>query len=171
MAEAEVEKRLAELRRELDYANRLAQYYLSVNDTQQAEYLRSLSQVKRLQQELSDARQKYEDVRRQGERFELLYLKTKHVEWPMLMFKWGQRVEVWRTGRRDDPNGQIFVGWWPARIVGCECRQFSILNGPHVLYEVELEGRDGTLMRLPNEIRAIQAAEAPDEAPAEAPAR
>jgi len=93
--------------------------------------------------------------------------ENDHLNWPMLTFKWDQRVEVWRTGRRDDPNGQIFVGWWPARIVGCECRQFSILQGSHVVYEVELEGRDGTLMRLPNEIRAIQPAEQQAEQPAE----
>lgn len=171
MTESEVEKRLAELRKELSEANRLAQFYLSVNNTQQEEYPRNIDQVKRLQQELSDARQKCEDVRRQGERFESLYLKTKHVEWPMLMFKWDQRVEVWRTGRRDDPSGQFFPGWWPARIVGCECRRLSVLHESHVLYEVELDGRDGTLMRLPNEIRAIQEAERPAERPAEAPAR
>ena len=166
MAENEVENRLAELRRELDEANRLAQFYLQVHDTRAAEYERRIQQVKGLQQELSDARQKCEDVRRWGERFESLYLRTQHVNWPMLTFKWDQRVEVWRTGRRDDPNGQIFVGWWPARIVGCECRQFSILQGSHVVDEVELEGRDGTLMRLPNEIRAIQPAEQQAEAPA-----
>lgn len=161
MTESEVEK----LRKELSEANRLAQFYLSVNNTQQEEYLRNIDQVKRLRQELSDARQKCEDIRRQGERFESLYLKTEHVKWPMLMYKWSQPVEVWRTGRKDDPNGQFLAGWWPGRIVGCECRQFSILQEAHVLYEVELEGRDGTLMRLPNEIRAIRPAAQPAGAP------
>lgn len=162
MTEDEVQN----LRNELHEANRLAQFYLSVNNTQQQEYLRSIDQVKDLQQELSDARQKYEDVRRQGERFESLYLKTEHVKWPMLMFKWNQRVEVLRSNRADDPLGGHFPGWWPARIVGCECRQFYILQEAHVLYEVELEGRDGTLMRLPNEIRAMEPAAQPAEAPA-----
>ena len=50
MTESEVEK----LRKELHEANRLAQLYLSVNNTQQEEYLRNIDQVKRLQQELSD---------------------------------------------------------------------------------------------------------------------
>ena len=161
MTESEVEK----LRKELHEANRLAQLYLSVNNTQQEEYLRNIDQVKRLQQELSDARQKCEDVRRQGEKFESLYLKTEHVKWPMLMYKWNQRVEVYRICRQDDPNGQFLPGWWPGRIVGCECRRLSILHESHVLYEVELEGRDGTLMRQPNEIRAIRPAAQPAGAP------
>lgn len=166
MTKDEVEKKLAELRKELDEANRLTQFYLSVNNTQQEEYLRSIDQVKDLQQELSDARQKCEDVRRQGERFESLYLKTEHVKWPMLMYKWNQRVEVYRICKGDDPNGQLFPGWWAGRIVGCECRRHSILHESHVLYEVELDGVDGTLMRMPNEIRAIQPAAQPAEAPA-----
>lgn len=161
MTESEVEK----LRKELSEANRLAQFYLTLNSMQQEEYLSNIDEVKRLQQELSDARQKCEDVRRQGERFESLYLKTKHVEWPMLMFKWDQRVEVYRICRGDDPNGQFFPGWWPGRIVGCECRRYSILHDSHVLYQVELDGVDGTLMRQPNEIRAMRPTAQPAGAP------
>lgn len=161
MTETEAEKRLAELRKELDEANRMAQFYLEVNDTRAAEYDRCIKDRADLRKELANCKSACEDAQRSFNRIDSLYRKTEHVKWPMLMFTWGQRVEVWRTGRRDDPNGQFFAGWWPARIVGCECRQLSTLQGSHVLYEVELDGRDGTLMRLPNEIRAIQSAEAP----------
>ena len=97
--------------------------------------------------------------------------ENDHFNWPMLTFKWFERVEVYRICREDDPNGQPFPGWWPGRIVGCECRKYSMLHESHVLYQVELDGVNGTLMRMPNEIRAIKQAEQQAEQQAEAPAK
>ncbi len=77
-------------------------------------------------------------------------------KWPMLTYNWNERVEVYRISREDDPNEQLSPSWWPGRIVGCECRKYSVLHESHVLYQVELDGINGTLMRLPIEIRRIQ---------------
>ena len=36
--------------------------------------------------------------------------ETEHVKWPMLVYKWNERVEVYRIRREDDPNGQYSNG-------------------------------------------------------------
>lgn len=150
---------LAQLQQELAEEKALARQYLQTIQAREKEQDEALMRVKALQQELADARQSIENVRAWGQEFESRWRETQQWKWPMLMFSLHQQVRAWRKDTTGDPGAAASCGWWPARIVGCETRQLSFGGPFHLLYEVELEGSDKTVMLPAWEIMAIQSAQ------------
>ena len=76
-------------------------------------------------------------------------------EWPALNFKQGEWVEVARSGRSDDPSGNLFNCWWPAKIVGVELslREDGITPIIPVCYWVIFDGNTKRVIRKEADIR------------------
>ena len=76
-------------------------------------------------------------------------------EWPALVFKQGEWVEVDRHQRLDDPGGYLYNCWYPAKIVGVEMhvREDGVTPILPVCYWVIFDRDTKRVLRKANDIR------------------